>query len=509
MTDRRINKSYLDFAGSMPGTRLVDDETSADLELDEVFRGIDRSLTSPGQSMLYALLRSTPSDEEVLEHRMRRIRFYADRRDLREGLRRLLKKKVGFQLVDDVARELFVVSDSGLAKHKNLISLWIAITIASCATPVFLGIGALFLIVLPIAILNIVIYGKSTGQISVHAASLYYIGVMASFCGRMRKLPGHEESEELARLAALYPKIKRVIRPAAFLRPVTSLGSDMSDAALLFIKVFFLGEIANYIKAVEAIRDSGAELRALYETVGLIDAFCSLAMLAEEEDAPTAARATKGFGKIAAAAAFHPLVEGCVPVSFSFDRGVILTGTNMSGKSTFLRILGINQILAANLGMAYAESFETDLYFVTSSIRSEDDRAAGKSRYLAEAERLLEITRAIKAADPPLLALIDEILNGTNSQDRIAASIAILKGAAGRGSILVAATHDLGIATALEGDYEPLFFSERIEDGRLIFDYELRKGIADRKNARRLLRIIGFGDDILGPDDPPSRELND
>jgi len=170
----------------------------------------------------------------------------------------------------------------------------------------------------------------------------------------------------------------------------------------------------------------------------------------------------------------------------------------MSGKSTFLRTLGINRIFATNLGLAWAESFETDLYFVMSSIRGEDDRAAGKSRYLVEAERLLLIVESIKSADPLVLALIDEILNGTNSQDRIAASISILRRAAGKGSIVVAATHDLDIASSLRESYDPRYFCERIEGERLVFDYTLRDGIVDRKNALSLLKLIGFGEDLIG-----------
>jgi DNA mismatch repair ATPase MutS len=321
---------------------------------------------------------------------------------------------------------------------------------------------------------------------------------MAALCGRARRID--ERSEEIERLRALYPVVKRIKGPAVFLKPVTSFGSDISDALTMYLKVFLLGELSNYLKAAGIIRGKGEELRSLYETVGFLDAYCARSELIEEEEAHRPASIAAGSRKIVAMNAVHPLVEGCVPVSFSFARGVILTGTNMSGKSTFLRTLGINQILATNLGMAYADTFETDLFFVSSSIRSEDNRASGESRYLAEAERLLSIIRSIEAADPPILALIDEILNATNSQDRIAASIAILRGAAGQGSIAVAASHDLEIAEALHSEYSPYYFSERIEEGKLVFDYALRDGIVDRKNALPLLRLIGFSDNILGRD---------
>ena len=492
-----INKSFYANAGSTPGVRTIDDQTAADLELDEVFAGLDLTYTTPGQSALYALMRSTPMGRAEYASRHDRIRFYRDRPALSDALRKHLRK-AGKQTIGDAAHELFDFPDLGLAKYRLLIAAWVYLTLASFVAPVFFGSAAFLFVVMPIALLNLFVYIKTTGRISVHSPSFHYIGLMTSLSGRIRKLRGFEESEELARLASLYPKIKRVSGPATFLKPVTSFGGDIIDMGLMYIKIFMLGELYNYLKAASIIRDAGNELRSMYETVGCLDAMCSLAALGKEADAPIAARVAFGENRIAALEARHPLVEACVPVSFSFDRGVILTGTNMSGKSTFLRTLGINQILATNLGIAYAASFETDLYFVSSSIRSEDDRASGKSRYLAEAERLLEIIAAIRAAAPPVLALIDEILNGTNSQDRISASIAILKGAAGLGSIVVAATHDIEIASALQGVYSPYYFSERIEDARLVFDFALREGIVDRKNAIRLLRLIGFGDDILG-----------
>lgn len=448
--------------------------------------------------MLYALMRSSPIDEVEYKRRVGRAQFYRDRPGLRDATRKLLKK-VGPQKVGDAAHELFAFPDLGLAKYRRIIAIWMVITTASFAMPAYFGAMAFLYAIMPIALFNLFVYIRTTGKIWAHAPSLYYIGLIAGFCGRIRKLHCAEGSEELMVLTALYPRIKRVVGPALFLKPVTNFGGDIFESLLLYFKVFMLSELYNYLKAAEALQDAGDELRALYETVGTLDALCSLAIFGEEAGSPIPARVRAGSGRIAAHEARHPLVEACVPVSFSFDRGIVLTGTNMSGKSTFLRTLGINQILATNLGLAYADSFETDLFFVSSSIRSEDDRASGKSRYFAEAERLLDILASIRSARPPVLALIDEILNGTNSQDRIAASIAILKGASGKGSIVVAATHDLEIASALEGDYSPYYFSENMEDGRLAFDFALREGIVDRKNALRLLRLIGFGDDILGP----------
>jgi hypothetical protein len=411
MASAEINKSFLSYAGAWPRTRLVDDQSSADLELDEVFRDLDRSVTTPGQSLLYALLRTTPTDEAEYRRRIDRARYYRDRPELCAALRKALTG-VGRQQAGEAVLELFAFPDLGLARYRPWMAGWICATLASFAAPALLGAWAFLLLVIPIALLSLLFYCRTTGRISAHAPSLHYIGRLAIFCGKVGKMRGGGDSEEFARLSAIYPKIRKVIAPAAFLKPVSSMGGDIGDMALMYIKVFMLGELNSYLQAVAAIRDAGEELRSLYEMVGSIDAFCSLAEVAKAPGAPVSANVTCGSRRVAAVAARHPLVQGCVPVSFAFERGVVLTGTN--------------------------------------------------------------------------------------SQDRIAASTAILRGASGSGSIVVAATHDLEIAAALRGEYDPYYFSERIEEGRLVFDYALHEGIADRKNAVKLLRLIGFGEDLLG-----------
>ncbi|MBU1079027.1 MAG: DNA mismatch repair protein MutS, partial [Spirochaetes bacterium] len=238
------------------------------------------------------------------------------------------------------------------------------------------------------------------------------------------------------------------------------------------------------------------DIAAVYETLGALDAGAAIAELLAEGGPARAAVVGEGLEGVAVSGMVHPLVDGCVPVSFRADRGIIITGTNMSGKTTFLRSLGLNMAFAGTLGFAFAESFEAHPFRVVSSVEIDDDLMAGKSRYLAEAERLLFIIKACAAGH--VLALVDEILSGTNSADRIAASIDILGHLAGSGSLVVAATHDLEIAEATVGSYDAFHFSERLDSGDFSFDYELKPGVVDRRNALLILRRLGFGEFVRG-----------
>jgi DNA mismatch repair ATPase MutS len=138
----------------------------------------------------------------------------------------------------------------------------------------------------------------------------------------------------------------------------------------------------------------------------------------------------------------------------------------------------------------FAKSMTTSFRPVWTALEIADDLLAGKSRYLAQAERLLAARRA--SDTEPALVLVDEIWSGTNSSDRISASIALLKSWQSTAALVVASTHDRAIAEAL-ADYQSWHFTETLGSSGLEFDYRLYPGIVDHANALRLLQHLGFG----------------
>lgn len=205
----------------------------------------------------------------------------------------------------------------------------------------------------------------------------------------------------------------------------------------------------------------------------------------------------KGLVLLAVVAIVHPLLEAPVANSLSMhEKGIVITGSNMSGKSTFLRTIGVNQVLATTICAAFALRLRTSALLTVTSITNRDNLLASESHYLVEAKRLLDILAAARG-EHPALVIIDEILSGTNSEERIAASIRILRHLAGLNCRVVAATHDRAIAADLEGAYKNLHFTHRVEKEGLEFDYKLRDGIVEAGNAIRLLRLLGYPAQIL------------
>ena len=176
-------------------------------------------------------------------------------------------------------------------------------------------------------------------------------------------------------------------------------------------------------------------------------------------------------------------------------RLLIVSGSNMSGKSTLLRFaVGLNVVLAWAGAPVRAQSFAVSPLTVGASIRVMDSLQDGKSRFYAEITRLREIVN-LAGGDRPVLFLLDELLSGTNSHDRKIGAEAIVRSLIDRGAIGMITTHDLAlahIADDLPGRAMNVHFADTLENGRLHFDYQLQPGIVERSNALDLMRSVGL-----------------
>lgn len=195
----------------------------------------------------------------------------------------------------------------------------------------------------------------------------------------------------------------------------------------------------------------------------------------------------------------HPLLpeEQAIRNDLRLDEAralLIVSGSNMSGKSTLLRTVGINCVLAWAGAPVRARRLRLGALTLGTSLRVHDSLQAGHSRFFAEIVRLRQLVDLARAR-PPLLFLLDEILHGTNSSDRRAGAEGLVRGLLARGALGLVTTHDLALAQVVEGldgRAENVHFEDRIEDERLHFDYRVRPGVVTRSNALALMRAVGL-----------------
>ena len=196
----------------------------------------------------------------------------------------------------------------------------------------------------------------------------------------------------------------------------------------------------------------------------------------------------------------HPLMprQKCVPNSVKLDAArplLIVSGSNMSGKSTLLRVVGIQAVLALAGAPVPAERLSLSVLAIGATLRVQDSLQEGRSRFFAEILRLKQLVEKAKKQSPPLLFLLDEILHGTNSHDRRLGAAGVIKGLLHHGAIGLVTTHDLALAelaAELNGKAENVHFADKLDEGTLEFDYLMRPGIVRHSNALALMRAVGL-----------------
>jgi DNA mismatch repair ATPase MutS len=180
-------------------------------------------------------------------------------------------------------------------------------------------------------------------------------------------------------------------------------------------------------------------------------------------------------------------------------RLIVISGSNMSGKSTYLRAIGVNLVLALSGAPVCARKFRMTPLQIGASIRTVDSLQEGTSRFYAEITRLGEIVRLAEQG-ATLVFLLDEILGGTNSHDRRIGAACVARSLVQRGALGLMTTHDLALTQIVE-ELQPaaanFHFEDQVQDGRMSFDYRLRPGIVDKSNALELMRSVGL--DVTEP----------
>jgi DNA mismatch repair ATPase MutS len=255
-------------------------------------------------------------------------------------------------------------------------------------------------------------------------------------------------------------------------------------------------------------RAAGAHVRDWLAQLGEAEALAALATLAHDNPTWTFPEIVQGGAPLVEGSAVgHPLIPATARVTNEVSVGppgsfLLVTGSNMSGKSTLLRAIGANVVLAQAGAPVCAARFRLPLLAVYTSVRVQDSLEEGISLFMAELRRLKLIVDAARAApqDRPVLYLLDEILHGTNSAERRVAARTVIGHLIDAGAIGVVTTHDLALAS--EGELalaaRPVQFTEHVDRSAsgmaMRFDYRLRPGLATSANALALLELVGLGD---------------
>jgi hypothetical protein len=316
-----------------------------------------------------------------------------------------------------------------------------------------------------------------------------------------------QESFLSPRLLALQAALKRDgIAPSAAIRKLARVVEYVNSRHSLFLRPLDLVTFwsTHLVFAAERWQQEfGPAIRGWLKAVGELEALTALAGYAYEHPHDVFAKFDSTGPVFDAEAMAHPLLPAAKAVRNDIKLGdglqlLILSGPNMAGKSTFIRSVGVNAVLAQCGAPLRAVRFRLSPLTVAASICILDSLSGGVSRFYAEIHRVRLISE-LAQGPVPVLFLLDELLSGTNSHDRLAGSEFIVRSLVERNAIGIVSTHDLALTRIPEemgSRAANCHFEDTFEDGQLIFDYKLKPGVVKTSNALLLMRSIGLGVDV-------------
>lgn len=486
---RNFSELYAYFKKTQAGKDdkyIIDDRTWNDLDMDSVYTHLDRTMTIPGELHLYCILRRPLIYEEELEKRNRLINLFSRDQDTREKyqviLSKLGKKEDVYHLdilwEDQPPRNKYAFLYSFFSL---LIPIFILLGIFNYGLAWF-GLGAAILC-------NMVIHYRTKEKIYEHLSSIRYLGKLIRCAIDMTDIR-HPLLEDSC------IKIEQTLKKVSYIRNKTSLMGREADFIYEYLNIIFLIEVRAFYSLLRALEKYRQQLRQIISTIGLMDAMISVASYRAGLESFVEPTFLNSGSSLKIKEAVHPLLNEPVPNSISMESGgVLITGSNMSGKTTFLKTIGVNAVLAQTIYTCLAQKYQTSFFHIKTLIGRQDNVIEGKSYYLDEIQALLRIINSLEK-NVPCLCLLDEVFRGTNSLERISASAEVLLYLARNYCLIFATTHDLELTKVVESSYSNFHFLEKVTEEGISFNYKLMNGPSTIRNAIKLLRHVGYPNEI-------------
>jgi len=488
-----------------PDAAELDDGSWNDLDLDEVYGSINHCLSSPGFYQLYKALRHPLTCRDELERRKAMTRFFEEEagkpgRGACDSIgRALLALRTSEHL--DILKLIDRENDSGRLFPVCLIMRVLAVL--SLSSLFFFKIETavlfIFLIFIGNLILSNILKKRTSGSVPALSGLLRLIRASEDItAGKFDNEAVTQLEEELREETSGLAKLKTHTR---FLYGKTVALDNPVDLLWMYVDIFFLIEAVAFYRSLRFIQAHRPEILKIFHFIGELDMLRSIVSFRSSRSGTGAVCVpvlNEKTSLIKTEGIYHPLLANPVKNDIELSSpGLLLTGANMAGKSTFLRTVGINSILAQSILTVFADSWESGIFIIKSSIDKQDSIMSGKSFYYAEAERVGNILKLASDSELPVLCLFDELLSGTNTEEREAAVTSIIRGAADMNTLTLAATHDRKVVDEFSVSFLLRHFTYHFDASGLVFDYKLRDGRVKNGNAIELLKYLGYPEKIV------------
>lgn len=479
----------------------VDDITWNDLEMDKIFKRINSTCSSVGEEYLYSELHDQAFNKEKLMELERVVKFFDEHDDLRL-LTQYYLSKLGKVVSNGIIGFFYNPIEKKLRYHKlyPFLSVAALLSILLLIINPYIGIY----VFVSIMIINTIIYLKTRNLIETELISVSYISSLVACAKKLSKINSSELIDYTNRLSKLYGSLKKIRNSTSI---VLSKPKTEFDFIFEYLKIFFMLDLVMYNRVISIISKHREECLEIYKTIGLLDMAISVASYRRSVDAYTIPEFVDCH-EIMIDDIVHPLILEPVANTILLKRSSLITGSNASGKSTFVKAIAINAIFAQTIHTCLANRFSMKPYFVVTSMAVRDNIEAGESYYIAEIKSLKRVLDLVND-NVRCFCFIDEILKGTNTIERIAASATILNHLSKENCMAIVATHDIELTEITMSSFDNYHFQEYINDEGIDFDYKIYEGWATTRNAIQLLKYMDYQESITADADKLAQDFEE
>ncbi|MCR5309957.1 MAG: hypothetical protein K6E32_00910 [Lachnospiraceae bacterium] len=473
----------------------IDDITASDIEFDRLFVAFNTAVSAPGSEFFYHRLRTPIYNKEEISDFEKKVSYLSENREEREKLQADLMSVGSMRGVSFWdCLDLFLD-----VKGKNLITEFIPIIFLIAAVGIIFIDGSIGVMALVAGLIyNIITYYKARGDIEIYVVCL---GFIINFLKVSERMIRHRDGSVFDEISDIKETLKKLETFRRNGRHAVNSGNKFTGVGnpleLLgdYLRMFFHVDIISFYRSLDELKKNRGNIERVYENLGKLDTYIVIASLREaltDHCIPEEGHGIRGLNM------YHPLISNPVKNSIeTSDRGVLITGSNASGKSTFLKTVLINAIMAKSVHTCTADAFSMDDYRIFSSMSLRDDLQNDDSYFMVEIKAIKRIIDKAEDGDPrPVLCFLDEVLRGTNTIERIAACTSILESLREKKVLCFVATHDIELTGLVADKYDNYYFDETVTDNDISFSYKLKQGSAATRNAIKLLTLMGFSEEI-------------
>lgn len=474
MDDLESVMSYWKNNCKQPNYNGVDSITWRDLSMDDVYHKMNYTQTTVGSEYLYNQLHD----------------IHLTNQDHNESLYELMQKEKGLRtrlilILKKLGKRNYTNTSSFFYEnYVNIKNIWIYMLcgtlpiVSIILTAFYLKIGISLLITS--MILNIFIYYKNKLKLESNLHETSYIASIISTGKRLSKVKDDSFQEYAT-------EISNSIKPIRKLLYFGRIGT--LEGIFEYVRIILLLDYISYFFMIRMINKHKDQYEKLWKIIGELDTGIAVAFYRHsigDYCRPTFIQNEE----LIFEDMYHPLIQNPVKNSSRLDKMTLITGSNASGKSTYMKAVAINAILSQTIHTVHASSWSMKPSYILSSMAIQDNVIDGDSYFKAEIKSLKRIIQKIKSGIP-CMAFIDEILRGTNTVERIAASASVMEWLTKHPGMTMIASHDIELTTMLS-EFNNYHFRETVQNDSIHFDYKIHPGPSTTKNAIKLLELMDY-----------------